>query len=321
VREELQTWANTYPKAPGYRDGTFTGASAAAYVSDVVPEAIRTALGQRADRYHVGGSAGQSDWTHTPWVALLDPASTTTVQDGIYVVYLMSLGTERLYLSLNQGCTALRDVEGHAGAREELLRRAGVMRKRVQGRARQLKNVTIDLVAKGWRAELYEVGQVLTREYRTSALPEESELRADLEEALALYRMVLRAGGWTSDEVIVEEARDEAGIETLTQAKLYNQHRRIERNPSHSRKVKDAQGSTCKACGIDPVTIYGELAAMMVDAHHLRPLSALEEGTTVTYDVMKDFAVLCPNCHRAIHRMEDVGDIEGLQKLLTVARS
>lgn len=320
MREEFEIWANTYPKAPGWRDGTFAGAPAAAYVSSAVPEAIRTVLGQDANRYNIGGSAGQSDWTHTPWVALLDPASATSVQDGIYVVYLMSLGAERLYLSLNQGCTTLRDAEGHPGAREELLRRASVMRKRVQRRARRLKNISIDLAATGWRAELYEAGQVLTREYDTSALPDESELRADLVEALALYRAVLQAGGWTSDEVIIEEARDEAGIETLTQAKLYNQHRRVERNSSHSKRVKDTQGSTCKACGIDPATVYGELAANMVDAHHLKPLSALEEGQTITYDVELDFAVLCPNCHRAIHRMEDVSDIEGLRKLLAVAQ-
>jgi 5-methylcytosine-specific restriction protein A len=132
--------------------------------------------------------------------------------------------------------------------------------------------------------------------------------------------MALQSGGWTPEDVLIDEARDEAGIELLTQAKLYNQHRRIERNPSHSRKVKKAQGSVCKACKKDPVTVYGELANMMVDAHHLKPLSALEEGKTVTYDVHKDFAVLCPNCHRAIHRMEDVSDLEGLRKLLADAK-
>jgi len=65
-----------------------------------------------ADRYKILGSAGQSEWTHTPWVALLDPAGATSVQEGIYVVHLLSLGCERLDLSLNQGCTTLHNSAG-----------------------------------------------------------------------------------------------------------------------------------------------------------------------------------------------------------------
>jgi hypothetical protein len=35
----------------------------------------------------------------------------------------------------------------------------------------------------------------------------------------------------------------------------------------------------------------------------------LEEGVAVTYDVAADFAVLCANCHRMIHRSDDPSNL------------
>lgn len=271
MRHEFRTWAETYPKAPKWRDGTFSGSPAATYVKDVVPAALETALPDLSAQYKVIGSAGQSEWTHTPWVALLDPSSSATVQEGVYVVYLLSYGCERLYLSLNQGCTTLYNSAGKDAARNELLRRSVVMRARTAQFSKRLTDNPIDLGANGWRSTLYEAGQVFSREYLTAALPTEAELVEDLREALTLYQAILRAGDWTPDDSLLQTASDEAGIETLEQAKIYSQHRRIERNPSHAKKVKDAQGSTCRGCGIDPTFTYGDLARMMVDVHHLKP--------------------------------------------------
>jgi 5-methylcytosine-specific restriction protein A len=36
----------------------------------------------------------------------------------------------------------------------------------------------------------------------------------------------------------------------------------------------------------------------------------------VKYDVALDFAVLCANCHRMIHRTEHPSDLEGFKKLV-----
>jgi hypothetical protein len=35
-----------------------------------------------------------------------------------------------------------------------------------------------------------------------------------------------------------------------------------------------------------------------IEAHRVKPLSALEEGQPVTYDAKADFVVFCANCHR-----------------------
>jgi hypothetical protein len=50
---------------------------------------------------------------------------------------------------------------------------------------------------------------------------------------------------------------------------------------------------------------YGDLGKEFIEAHHLRPIATLEEGVPVKYDVAADFAVLCSNCHRMIHRSSD----------------
>ena len=52
------------------------------------------------------------------------------------------------------------------------------------------------------------------------------------------------------------------------------------------------------------------------DSAKLTTLVGLEEGVIVRYDVATDFAVLCPNCHRMIHRMEDPSDLYKLRALL-----
>ena len=41
----------------------------------------------------------------------------------------------------------------------------------------------------------------------------------------------------------------------------------------------------------------------------MRPIASLEEGVAVTYDVAADFAVLCANCHRMIHRSDDPSNL------------
>jgi len=158
---------------------------------------------------------------------------------------------------------------------------------------------------------------VLNVAYDTSVLPSEEDLRADLREAVELYRKLVVSGGWEPDDQIAKDAEDEAGIvKDLTQAKRYKQHRAIERQGSHSKAVKKAQGYRCKGCLKQMDEVYGDIAAELIEAHHLTPLSSLTEGQAVTFDPETDFAVLCPNCHSVIHRMEDVSNIGALRASL-----
>ncbi|MEO1920574.1 MAG: DUF3578 domain-containing protein [Sphingomonadaceae bacterium] len=319
VRKVFQQFVSEFPREPVTRDGSFGGHPLHDIVERKLVEAVSDALGSRAKQYDIRGSIGQGDWTQTPWVVLLDPAVTTEVGRNYYVVYLLSHGADRLYLAIAQGCTSLKDTVGIPKAKEALRRRASVMRARVQPHASRLSPLNMDLnvAPRVWRGKLYEAGCVLAKQYDCSNLPPEEVMVFDLAEALDLYGILRKEGGWTADDDIVEEATEDEIPDTgLEQVKRYRQHRTIERDSGHSKEVKKRQGTRCSACALEMSEVYGVAAEGIADAHHLTPLGSLDDGAVVTFDPIKDFAVLCPSCHRAIHRMEDPSDIEALKVAL-----
>lgn len=320
MRDELERWAREYPEAVKLGDGAFKGSPVAQFVVKDLPDAIGASIRKLNSRLLIEASAGQGGWTHTPWVALLDPAVTTSVQEGFYIVYLLSADGDRLYLTLNQGCTTLKNAIGIPGAREELVRRAATMRAKLATLPRRLGHKEINLGSRLWRASLYEAGEVLGVAYDTSRFPDEEGLTADLQEAIKLYFAAQAEGGWAAEDEILADA-DADGLDlNLTEAKRYRQHRSIERQSGHSRAVKRALGTKCMGCNRELSEVYGPAGEGLIHAHHLTPLSALADGTVVKLDPKKDFAVLCPNCHAIIHRMEDSSDVAGLRALIVRGR-
>jgi len=91
---------------------------------------------------------------------------------------------------------------------------------------------------------------------------------------------------------------------------------RTERNPRASAEAKKVHGTVCQVCKFDFEKVYGQLGKGFIEAHHLKPLHHLEEGAAVVYDVRSDFAVLCSNCHRMIHRLDDPADLDALRTLI-----
>jgi len=61
--------------------------------------------------------------------------------------------------------------------------------------------------------------------------------------------------------------------------------------------------------GFDFESKYGDLGQNFIEVHHKRPLSQLTENKTFSFDVFKDFDVLCANCHRMIHRTNDPSNL------------
>lgn len=319
MRDALLKWVSTYPRNPGWRDGSFEGAPVGKTVRHDVPEALKPLVDQR-DRYLLKGSVGQSDWADAPWVALLDQSITTSTQEGFYLVYLLSKGCDRLYLVLQQGCTRLKNEAGLPAAERELKRRSAAMWERAKSETQRLGRVAMNLNApqQNWRARLYEASVILGREYQTSALPDEEVLETDFREAMKLYQFLAREGGWASDDEIAEEAEQDGIQGGLDYQKSYRLHRRAERSSKHAREVKKHHKPECSACGFTTKGGYALADQSDVDileAHHLIPLHTLADGQTASFDIIKDFALLCPNCHRMIHRL-GAEDLEGLRKLV-----
>ena len=68
----------------------------------------------------VKASCGAGAWTRHPWIAVFNTQITDTIQEGVYIVYLFSEDMQRVYLTLNQGCTNLKKKLGTKLAREEM---------------------------------------------------------------------------------------------------------------------------------------------------------------------------------------------------------
>jgi 5-methylcytosine-specific restriction protein A len=265
--------------------------------------------------FKVVGSPGQGNWARIPWIAVFNPAITTTATRGYYAVYLFSADMARLYLTLNQGTTAI-EQEFKSRYLPELERRAQLGNARLGKLPSGMSKTAIDLASSGTLPDGYEAGHVCGYSYDLTNLPSEAVLAQHLGEVLGIYLKLDTLGGLTD----LPTADDDDAIEgdSVDERRRYRQHRSIERNPSTSRKVKKALGYVCQGCSFDFEKVYGEIGHQYIEAHHLIQLGNLPPNTVVPMNVKTDFAVLCANCHRMMHRKNGpatLADLKAVHKL------
>lgn len=90
------------------------------------------------------------------------------------------------------------------------------------------------------------------------------------------------------------------------------QHITIERCSQAATEAKNAAREytgaiSCRSCGVITSEVYGH---EIIDAHHIVPLAntkGLERKPSAT-----DFAMLCPTCHRAVHKLINLEKLDGL---------
>lgn len=86
---------------------------------------------------------------------------------------------------------------------------------------------------------------------------------------------------------------------------------------ANKNKAKSILGTKCMACGKDMSEIYGDIGKNYIELHHKIPYSDMKENDTRTLSV-DDFCVLCPDCHRMIHRLPDASDIDMLARIIKI---
>lgn len=145
-------------------------------------------LGDGRDLYKVEGSAGKGRMTHIPWIAIMDKSITTSATKGCYLVYLLSIDRQRIYLSFGIGAQALIK-KGATFTKERIQLMEQViesMREQIQIPERfstaQLR------LGNGENKLPYEVGTVCSKEYNIHSFPSNEELVQDLQNMLAIYR-------------------------------------------------------------------------------------------------------------------------------------
>jgi len=189
LREGLLRVATEYARAT---QETFAGHSLERYIRLDLPRIVQDACSHGTQLCTLG-SAGKGNWASVPWVALLEPKLTSSAHEGFYVVYLFRAGMDGLYLSLNQGVTGLRSRWGEA-ARRDLQERGGKLRTLVPDSPSQFDavgRIDLDAPRRIQRPRFYESASVIARYYPMSALPQEAELRQDLDELVVYYEQLV----------------------------------------------------------------------------------------------------------------------------------
>lgn len=233
---------------------------------------------------------------------------------GYYIVYLFSSDLSSIYLTLGQGVTAIKEEFGTKKQASILAHRADLIRTRVDGYEKHFPEKAIELNARTPLGKSYGPGAAFSKRYDASSLPGDDDLTSDLLAMVNLYMQLVYAGGVD----LVEQPDESVDIEiavTAEEKKRLREHKRIEGRIDTS-KVKRVKGYICESCEFDFEATYGELGKGFIEAHHLQPFSELEPGQRRRLNLKNDFAVLCANCHRMAHRMDDPADIKALRKLV-----
>ncbi|MGA4552718.1 DUF3578 domain-containing protein [Methylorubrum aminovorans] len=159
------------------------------------PDELRRALAPLDGPFLVKGSPGRgSHWAAVPWLAMFDPAVTTSATRGYYLVYLFPAHREAVHLSLAQGTVAA--IREHGARAGEHLRASRVrLRQRLSDFSDALPVTAITLGTSGELPEGYEAAHILGVTYDLDALADERRLHADLATGIAAYRALKAWGG------------------------------------------------------------------------------------------------------------------------------
>lgn len=136
------------------------------------------------------------------------------------------------------------------------------------------------------------------------------EMASNIRQAVEIRPKDYAKSGTNEDDEVLDL---EGGV-------LFRLHRYYERRPSNRRKkIKSSLEKygkiCCEVCGIEPHVQY-KLDKILIECHHKTPLKDIAKATKIT---LSDLALLCPNCHRAIHRLEDCSDINELKRRLGIS--
>lgn len=281
-------------------------------IRDEGKKIIESNLPRNLKDYKVEGSAGRGQWADIPWVSIYNLSVTGKASQGYYVVYLFPSGSNKIILGLAQSSEEAKKEFGAKESARMLNMQADIMRMKIPEFGKLFKSTPPEIEIGGTLD--YRNGYVYHLEYDGRNLPSDDDLKRDLENILNTYETLFYRGGRDSDNFSISE--EVIGTISIKESYKKKVHSSIER-PSSSviKRIKRKLGYVCMACGFDFEKSYGETGKEYIEAHHLTPIANLKEGESRTI-TDKDFAVLCSNCHRMIHRFEDSSDIAKLKTLI-----
>ena len=228
---------------------------------------------------------------------------------GFYPVYLFSSNMKKIVLGLAQAETNVR--KQYPKEVDEILKaRAIFLRKKLPEYKKNFKEIKI-VLDKRKNAERYITGTAFGKIYNPEDLPSEKQLRDDLLIIFDLFCKAIERGGVSEDKTKIirhEKDTESQRYEQKTSKHIDDEYEYMKTDPKLIRDLKKENNYTCQACGLRFDKIYGNYSKKnnFIEAHHIVPKSITIKKVTTGQKIpmnKDDFATLCANCHRMIHRM------------------
>lgn len=137
-----------------------------------------------------------------------------------------------------------------------------------------------------------------------------------------VYGVNARKGIWG----LVDHAIDNLGLSLSQDEEFFSegkkklrQHITRERNSQLIKKAKEKFKSEhgdklyCEICKTDFSQVYGELGKDFIEAHHIKPVSEMQDGDETS---INDIVMICSNCHSMVHRRKPWLTREELKSIL-----
>ncbi len=137
----------------------------------------------RRPNLRIEWNVGEGNWVDVPWLAVLDGRKTSTVQRGVYCMYIFRQDMSGLYLIFNQGITEMRNKHGRVKARKLLKVSAARLRRRMCGDLPKYGfrlDDEIDLRAGLHLGTDYKHSTIAYKLYRLDEVPDDEALLEDL---------------------------------------------------------------------------------------------------------------------------------------------
>lgn len=117
------------------------------------------------------------------------------------------------------------------------------------------------------------------------------------------------------DDIAVSQDGKQLG--SIEETKLRKAHYTYEGRlkDSQIKRIKMEKGYVCEACGMSFSKKYPSIGDGFIECHHKIPYSDMTEGEKRNLNV-NDFIVLCSNCHKMIHRLDNPADLDQLRAVL-----
>jgi 5-methylcytosine-specific restriction enzyme A len=314
VRELL---AHLVEQSVSARARSFKRDSYANWLRDELPAQIRQSLGPAAVELEIEGHPGKGSWAFTPWVGLRhEQLAGEKWTSGYYVCYLVNTVADGLVLSIQIGIDSVRmGARGTRGVgkKRQIAEEAQALAQRLAGGRTRFLPGRIQLGATNAadRVAFYEYASVLSRAYRLP-LPSDGELRDDLSEMINAYLELASVISFPELEHVRPLMPNHAHVAHLAEEDLrrLRVHVRAERNSKLAAEAKRLSNYRCEVCEFHFRSSYGVLSEDYIEAHHKTPFSSLPRDRPVLLSAIDDFAVLCANCHRAIHLVSPMPSVE-----------